>query len=273
MLSKLSKVVGLTCLAICGSLFALDNLGVVNVSQATSHVGQALRGAAPQRRLQGLISREQARGEIEGAAVESSYFWFIPAQVVFAVFYYCTVVSNYPYLYNWNMASAELQAMPAPMALIRTSPANCCLSWFCPQARAAMTFDKTGTLDYWLSLVAMFVCPFCTVCYTNACTPLNLKLGGPPANPISSCLCTWLCFCCVIAQDAESLDMATGARAEVCGVSGGAYPMPYGGGMVMGPFGGGVPMSPMAGPMGTVGPMNSYGMYPQQQMGMYPPQF
>jgi len=268
MISKMLKVSGLACLAVCGTLFALDQTGVVDVSHATG----ALRGGAAPRRLLSPspgTDRDQVRRELRGMVLESGYFWFIPFQVVFAVIYYCTVVSQYPYLYAPNMASAQLQAVPAPVAMTRTSPVNCCLSWFCAPARAAMTFDRTGTLDYWLGLVSMFACPFCTICYMNSCTDLNMKLGGPPANPISSMICTWCCACCVVAQDAESLDMATGARTEMCGVSSGAYPMPYGGGMtspMAGPMTSGFGMtSPMAGPMPAYG-----GMYPQQQMGMYP---
>jgi len=143
---------------------------------------------------------------------------FYVFQIIFAVIYGCTVVNNYP---NWqgpNPMSAELQAQPAPCATTRTSPSNCCLSWCCPQARAAHTFDKTGTLEYWCGCLAMFICPFCTLCFTNACTDLNAKLGGQDQNPVMAAICTWLCFCCTIAQDAESLDLATGASTTPCGV-------------------------------------------------------
>jgi len=145
--------------------------------------------------------------------------------------------------------SCQLQAEPAPCGMCRVSPTNCCLSWLCPQARAAHTFDRTGTLEYWCGLIAMIFCPFCTLCYTNACTDLNPKLGGEPANPIMSALCTWCCFCCTIAQDAESLDAATGSETGCCGVSGG-MPMGY-------------PMNPMGAP----------GMMPPQMMMQQQQQF
>jgi hypothetical protein len=170
-------------------------------------------------------------------------------QVIFAVIYYCTVVSNYPYWNGPTPMSCQLQGEPAPCATTSTSPSNCCLSWCCPQARAAHTFDKTGTLEYWCGLLAMFLCPFCTLCYANACSDLNPKLGGEPANIVSSAACTWCCSCCVIAQDAESLDAATGAKTECCGVSGGMMPN--------GPYGYGGPMGP-----GMMGP----GMMPGQMM-------
>jgi len=154
-------------------------------------------------------------------------------QIIFAVVYYCSVVSQYPYWNGPTPMSCQLQSEPAPCATTSTSPTNCCLAWCCPQARAAHTFDRTGTLEYWCGLLAMFLCPFCTLCYANACTDLNPKLGGEPANVIASAACTWCCSCCVIAQDAESLDACTGARTEVCGVSGGMPYGAYGGPMMM----------------------------------------
>jgi len=234
-----------------------------------------------------------AAGQYNGYKHDASNFWLpspyhyciLLAQAIFAVYYYCTVVVNYPYWMGPSPQSCELQAEPAPFATVRNSPSNCCLSWCCPQARAAHTFDRTGTLEYWCGLIAMFMCPFCTLCYTNACTDLNPKLGGQEVNPVSSALCTWLCSCCVIAQDAESLDAATGVSTTPCGVSGNAMPYGMGG---MGPMGGMAPMGPM-GPMGPgmgpgmgpmmgpgmgpmMGPGMGPGMYPSQGPGMYPPQ-
>jgi hypothetical protein len=155
---------------------------------------------------------------------------FLILQIIFAVCYGCTVVRNYPFWRGPNPMSAELQAQPAPCATCRTSPSNCCLSWCCPQARAAHTFDKTGTLEYWCGVIAMFLCPFCTLCWTNACTDLNPKLGSQAQNPLMSAICTWLCFCCTIAQDAESLDLSTGAQTGPCGVRMAGPPQ-----MMMGP--------------------------------------
>lgn len=169
-------------------------------------------------------------------------------QLIFFWVYWCLTVQHYGYWMGPTAMSQQLQSVNAPLATMNTSPTNCILSWLCPQARAAHTFDKTGTLDYWLSLPAMFCCPCLTLCLTNACTDLNPKLGGVEQNPISSCLCTWLCSCCVIAQDAESLDAATGQQTGCCGVSGG-----------MPPYGMGYPGMGMPGPgMPPQGP----GMYP-----------
>jgi len=199
------------------------------------------------------------------------------SQLIFAWLYWCFVVQNYGYWMGPTPMSSQLQALQAPMATAHTSPTNCMLSWLCPQARAAHTFDKTGTLDYWLSLVAMFCCPCLTLCLTNACTDLNPKLGGLEQNPVSSCLCTWCCSCCTIAQDAESLDAATGQQTGCCGVQGGMPP--YG----MGYPGMGMQGGPMQGPgmlppgmqgmySGGPGMYSAAPMYPGAGPGMFPPQ-
>lgn len=182
---------------------------------------------------------------------ESWQFLLFVSQVVFAVVYYFMVVSYYPYWYGPTPMSAHIQSEMPPVAAMHASPANMFLSLCCPQARAAHTFDKTGILEYWFGVLAMFCCPFCTLCWANACTDLNPKLGGWPADPLSSAACTWCCAPCVIAQDAESLDACTGARTEPCGVSYFPSPMPpcgpvptpysgggYGGYGGYGPYGG-----------------------------------
>merc|ERR1712032_414604 len=51
-------------------------------------------------------------------------------------------------------------------------------SWLCYAARAAHTYDKVGTCAYWPGLIASIFCPCCTLCYMNAFTDLNAKLGG-----------------------------------------------------------------------------------------------
>jgi len=235
-------------------------------------------------------------GDRSGSVLPSTFRIFIPVlQLLFAVLYYFVVVSKYPEWMGPTSMSARLQSDQPPCATLNTSPTNCLLSWLCPQARAAHTFDKTRTLDYWLGLLAMFCCPFCTLCYANSCTDLNAKLGGERANLVMSCLCTWCCSPCVIAQDAESLDEATRVETGFCGVS---SSMPQGmppgmdQGMHMGMHPGmnpgmhqgmhagmhhGMPQhgSPMMmmGPMGTGAPMQTGGanMYAAPGMQMQQP--
>merc|ERR1719220_2832052 len=80
----------------------------------------------------------------------------------------------------------------------------------------------------------MTLCPCLTLYFMNSCSNLNENLGGRKKDCCSGMICAFCCSCCVIAQDAESLDMATGARTKCCGVEqppdfhSGMYP---GGGM------------------------------------------
>lgn len=197
---------------------ALSNMGN-NINPAGGQAHQAFsngmdytRGAMHKANNLGQYSPEKSLNHV----LPTGFQAILPLlQAIFGVLYYCMVVSNYPYWNGPTPMSCELQNEMAPTATCKTSPQNCCLAWFCPQARAAHTFDRTGTLDYWCGLIAMFFCPFCTLCYANACTDLNPKLGGQPQNPIMSAACTWLCSCCTIAQDAESLDAATGSASRL----------------------------------------------------------
>merc|ERR1712146_299829 len=85
---------------------------------------------------------------------------------------------------------------------------SCC----CYAARAAHTLNATKTLDYWPALAAMVCCPFCTIFYARSFTDMNVKLGGHEKDCLTGCLCSFFCGCCSIAQDAESLDLATGVK-------------------------------------------------------------
>lgn len=183
--------------------------------------------------------------------------WLLLAQAIFAGVYYFTVVKHYPYWHSPTPGSSHLQAMFAPMATMHTSLPNCLLSACCFQAREAHTLSRTMTCDYWFSCIAMFICPFCTICYANTCTDVNSKLGGEPVSMIWSAITTLLCPCCVVAQDAESLDAATGAKTGFCSVgpgAGGMHPMPVGG---EGPLLGTGPGVVNSGMMGSMGPMGS----------------
>mmetsp|Transcript_38952 Transcript_38952/g.72319 ORF Transcript_38952/g.72319 Transcript_38952/m.72319 type:complete len:99 (-) Transcript_38952:66-362(-) len=92
------------------------------------------------------------------------------------------------------------------------------MSWLCSGPRAAHTFYSTGISDYWCSLFGMSLFPCCVLCVANSFTDLNEKLGGQKRGLLMSCLCSYCCSCCVIAQDAESLDLSTGVRTGFCGV-------------------------------------------------------
>jgi len=158
----------------------------------------------------------------------SSFGGRILAQLLFGVLYYCLIVAQYPELDpRWgkvigagapNDAARQLQRECEVFALFSVSCSNNFFSLCCSGPRGAQTFHATGIMNYWLGLILMSCFPCCTLCYTNACTDLNEKLGGRPRGCCMSMLCAWLCFCCVIAQDAESLDLVTGCKTGFCGV-------------------------------------------------------
>lgn len=146
-------------------------------------------------------------------------------QAIFAVIYYFKVVKDYPDLKDHEERvptdrSKDIQNKLPPCAVCDASGINCALSFCCIQARAAHTMEKTDTLHYGMGVVAMFCCMCPTLCFVNACTEMNEKLGGEKTSLIQSCCCTWGCGCCLTAQDAESLDDVMGVQTGCCGVSG-----------------------------------------------------
>merc|ERR1719198_2517917 len=94
------------------------------------------------------------------------------------------------------------------------SAPNCMLSWCCTGPRAAHTFHSIGLMNYWVGLILMSCCPCCTLMYTNGCTDMNVRLGGSKQNPLEAAICAWCCTCCLVAQDAQSLDYVTGMETE-----------------------------------------------------------
>jgi len=138
--------------------------------------------------------------------------------MIFGFLYWCCIVSKYPKLMGPTPTSARLQNENELNATCQTSFANCLYSWLCSQARAAHTFDSAGVCNYWPSLVLMTLFPCLTLYFMNSCSNLNENLGGRKKDCCSGMICAFCCSCCVIAQDAESLDMATGARTTCCGV-------------------------------------------------------
>jgi hypothetical protein len=144
----------------------------------------------------------------------------ILTQLVYgAIYFYCIMV-RYPYFMGPSEASARLQCENEVCATIsQTRCSICCLSMFCSGPRAAHTFAVTGTCAYWPSLIIMSICPCPMLWWANSCTDLNVKLGARKRkDPCSGAACAFCCSCCVIAQDAEALDLATGAQTGCCGV-------------------------------------------------------
>jgi len=135
-------------------------------------------------------------------------------QLLFGVIYYFMIVSKYPELgaKEASQSAKELLSKNEVMALVDVSPRNCVLSCCCTGPRAAHTFAKTGTMNYWGGLLLMSCFPCCTLMAVNSCTDMNEKMGGSRRNIIMSCLCALCCSCCVVAQDAEALDLTSGVQ-------------------------------------------------------------
>merc|ERR1719226_405740 len=119
-----------------------------------------------------------------------------------------------------NEEAKTLQGENPVMATFsgKTTFANLCLSYCCSGPRAAHTFHSVGVLTYWPGCVLMSCFPCCTLFIMNSFTPLNENLGGEKAGIVQSCLCAFCCSCCVVAQDAQSLDYMSGAKTQCCGV-------------------------------------------------------
>lgn len=159
-------------------------------------------------------------GEEEAGGSAGSRILF---QLVFGFIYYFLIVAKYPELEKDQAPTekaVELQQKDAFRASVggETTFAILCLSYCCSAPRAAHTFHTTGVLTYWPSLILMTCFPCCTLFIMNSFTELNEKLGGEKAGVLQSCICAFCCSCCVIAQDAETLDLMTGARTGLIGV-------------------------------------------------------
>merc|ERR1719401_701007 len=136
-------------------------------------------------------------------------------QLLFALAYYFVIADHYPKLdTELSISSEEAIEMQKMNAIDATcSPnmsfPNAGLAFACSGPRAAHTFHSVGLMNYWLGCVLMTCFPCCTLFYTNVCTDLNVYLGGERQSCPMGCLCSFCCSCCLIAQDAQSLDFAT----------------------------------------------------------------
>jgi len=146
--------------------------------------------------------------------------------VVYMLLYWFIVVKKYPYLdpdCKPNEAAKELMAQNEVKAIFNASANNNCLSCCCPGPRASHTFHSTGVLSYWPSFCLMTCCPWpalpLTLCWANYRSDLNPRLGGEKKSCLSSFLCSCCCTCCVISQEAEALDLNTGMRTGIFGVT------------------------------------------------------
>lgn len=201
---------------------AVDSL-LAKVAGGGEAVSPALRGVRRLRQTSSLGfsgSSSDSKKDKEDKQ-KSGSLWSL-WQLVYGAIYYCLVVQKYPQFEGIpTEKSIETQGKNEVTACLTCENSfvinlTACL---CPAGRAAHTYDKLGLLPYWPGLCLSSFFPCCTLCYMNAATDLNEKLGGEKRSILMACLCSTFCSCCVIAQDAQSLDDCTGATVTLCGVA------------------------------------------------------
>jgi len=167
-----------------------------------------------------IIQEPQQQQQASGNSAFERAFW----QIIFGIIYYYVIVKHYPKMtekHQPNDKSRELQEKNEVEATCHTSCPNLFLSWCCTGPRAAHTLYTTGVQEnYGLGLVLMSCVPCCTLAYYNSYSELNEKLGGEKRGILQSLLCAFCCTCCVVAQDAQSLDYIMDVQTELCSVEG-----------------------------------------------------
>lgn len=143
----------------------------------------------------------------------------IGLQLLFGVIYFLLIVRYYPQLplnQRPPQEAVDIQKMNPIAAMFNARPKIVFCSFCCPGPRAAHTYDSTGVMDYWFGLCCMSFFPCCTLWVTNSATDLNPRLGGDQMSVVGGCLASMCCSCCLIAQDAQALDYATGMETHCC---------------------------------------------------------
>jgi len=141
-------------------------------------------------------------------------------QLLFGGLYYYLIVSKYPMLDSVKPTTEaiKLQELDELTATFETSIPNCLLSWCCTGPRAAHTFHSAGVLNFWPGCILMSLFPCCMLWWANSCTDLKELLGGAKKNCCVGALSACFCSCCLVAQDAQSLDQITGSETHLFSV-------------------------------------------------------
>mmetsp|Transcript_112562 Transcript_112562/g.205048 ORF Transcript_112562/g.205048 Transcript_112562/m.205048 type:complete len:387 (-) Transcript_112562:223-1383(-) len=153
-----------------------------------------------------------------------TYASMVGLQILLGIIYAIVIMRYYP-----NMSPIRRKPPQAAIDMARGGPVvpflrcqvspQICLCSFCAWgARAAHTFHSVRIMNYWLALIFMSTLPCCTQFLCISCTELNTRLGGVEMNLCESCLCSSCCFCCMIAQEAQTLDMLMGVEVGLFGL-------------------------------------------------------
>lgn len=168
------------------------------------------------------VAEDPEVAQMEQEEEAMSFLISFLVQFIFGAVYWFTVVSQYPMITGDKDIPEKvkiLQSKNEVTGLGEVTPSVCLMSFCCPAVRMSHNLHSTDTLNYWASLCVMTCFPglmCCAVFLSNSCTPMNEKLGGERREIILGLLCAWCCQCCVIAQDAESMDMIVGRQTGIC---------------------------------------------------------
>jgi len=189
-------------------------------SERKSHKSPSFLGSRHGQKLQADQEKAEAFGDTLRTmhnAGQGTNGGRVFLQLIFGVIYYFLVVQKFPRpdpSRHIPPAAVELQKQNPLRATSMSTPKVCALSFLCPGPRAAHTYEITGVMNYWLGLCCMSCFPCCTLFTLNKFTDLNARLGGEPMSFCPGLLYACFCSCCLIAQDAESLDIIVGMPAD-----------------------------------------------------------
>lgn len=152
--------------------------------------------------------------------------------IIIAIVYYVLIVNKYPphtalpsaghpnfeNARRWQNEVQGSQFGTVEKTFGGVSMSNCLFALFCPYQRNAHTLNRSIGFNYWLGFFATMFCPCCTLWYQHTSTRVNEALAGEKRSCISGFFCAWCCSCCLIATDAEALDIAAGKETYCCGV-------------------------------------------------------
>jgi len=155
-----------------------------------------------------------------GSVGSGSWLDRILLQLLFGGLYYYLIVSKYPMLDSAKPTTEaiKLQELDELTATFETSIPNCLLSCCCTGPRAAHTFHSAGVLNFWPGCILTSLFPCCMLWWANSFTDLREMLGGAKKNCCLGALSALCCSCCLVAQDAQSLDLITGSETHLCSV-------------------------------------------------------
>jgi len=190
--------------------------GSVPIGTAAEDVKEQSAAARSSAAAEGLVEKEQVRDE--DGAVQRNY---LVQQFLFGVVFFCLVVRKYrvPDTLVVSSAARGLMSESSLHACCRVECGTILLASLCAPQRAALTYHAADIMNYWIGLVAMIFCQACTVFGVSAFTDLRKKIGGDDLFSCMGACEACCCSCCVVAQEAQAVDLCTGQEVVCCGVT------------------------------------------------------